>query len=54
MDAGVILILLRAVRKFGAYQVQEAVLKFLKEKERSSGRDLSFEKQEIHRIIWEL
>lgn len=54
IDAGIILILLRAVRKFGARRVNVEIQRYFTQLEKSTGKDFSFEKCEIGRIIWEI
>jgi hypothetical protein len=54
LDASVILILMRAVKKFGSHRVQNTIQRFFKEKERVTGKDYSLECRELCRLIFEL
>jgi hypothetical protein len=49
-----IVILLRLVRKFGYFRVNKEVQKYLRHKEKKTGRNLSFEKEELVRLLREL
>jgi hypothetical protein len=49
-----IVILLRLVKEFGYYRVNKEVQKCLSNKERKTGQDFSFEKQELQRLLQEL
>jgi hypothetical protein len=54
IDVEILLILIRAVRILGPRKVNKVMQKYFKKKERNTGRDYSFEKQEIGRIVFEL
>jgi hypothetical protein len=49
-----IVILLRLVRKFGQTRVRKEVQKYLSQKEKKIGKNLSFEKLELDRLLQEL
>jgi hypothetical protein len=54
IDWEIIVILLRLVRKFGYFRVNIEVQKYLTQKEKKSGRNLSLEKEELARLLREL